>query len=133
MQEAGRVGRGAMAVVLGLETETVAEICRAAADGDVVSPANLNGGGQVVIAGHVAAVERAMDRCKTAGARRTMRLPVSAPFHCALMAPAQSRLAGDLERLPLQDLQVPLVNNVDARAVRTAAECREGLLRQVSS
>jgi [acyl-carrier-protein] S-malonyltransferase len=98
----------------------------------VVTPANINSPDQVVIAGHAAAVERAMEGCKAAGARRAVRLPVSAPFHCALMVPAQARLAGDLAALSFRDLEVPLVNNVDAKVVRTGAEAREGLVRQVS-
>jgi [acyl-carrier-protein] S-malonyltransferase len=133
MQEAVPVGEGAMAAILGLDLPGVEEACRVSAQDQVVSPANVNGPGQVVIAGHAAAVERAMWACKSAGAKRAVRLSVSAPFHCALMMPAQERLAADLSRLDFRDLDVPLVNNVDARAVRKAAECREGLVRQVSS
>jgi [acyl-carrier-protein] S-malonyltransferase len=87
----------------------------------------------VVIAGHTAAVERASERCKAKGAKRAVRLPVSAPFHCSLMEPARQRLAADLEPLSFGELRYPLVNNVDAQPVRTAAECRDGLLRQVSA
>jgi [acyl-carrier-protein] S-malonyltransferase len=133
MQEAVPVGEGAMAAILGLEADAVEAACREAAEGQVVSAANLNSPGQVVIAGHAAAVERAIERCKAAGAKRALRLPVSAPFHCALMAPAQERLARDLAGVTFQDAEVPLVNNVDARVVRSAAECREGLVRQVSA
>ncbi len=86
-----------------------------------------------MIAGHATAVDRAAERCKAAGARRALRLPVSAPFHCALMVPAQARLAPDLARLSFRDPVVPLVNNADAVVVRTAAACREGLVRQVSA
>jgi len=133
MQEAVPVGEGAMAAILGLDLEGVHEACRRAAQGRVVSAANINSPGQVVIAGHADAVERAMDACEEAGAKRAIRLPVSAPFHCALMAPAQERMAADLARIPFRDPEIPLVNNVDARMVRTAAECREGLVRQVSA
>jgi [acyl-carrier-protein] S-malonyltransferase len=87
----------------------------------------------VVVAGHAAAVDRAVEACQAAGARKAVRLAVSAPFHCALMAPAQTRLAADLARVPLRDAAIPVVNNADARAVRTADECRDGLVRQVSA
>jgi [acyl-carrier-protein] S-malonyltransferase len=133
MQEAVPVGEGAMAAILALDLPAVEEACRTSAEGQVVAPANINGPGQVVIAGHTAAVERAMWACKSAGAKRAVRLAVSAPFHCALMMPAQQRLAADLARVDFRDLSVPLVNNVDARPVRTAAEAREGLVRQVSA
>jgi [acyl-carrier-protein] S-malonyltransferase len=132
MQEAVPVGVGAMAAILGLDLPAIEAACREAAEGEVVAPANVNSPGQVVIAGHSAAVDRAAERCRAAGARRAVRLPVSAPFHCALMAPAQARLAPDLEVLSLHDPAVPLVNNVDARVVRDAASCRDGLVRQVS-
>jgi [acyl-carrier-protein] S-malonyltransferase len=133
MQEAVPVGEGAMAAIVALDLPAVEEACRASAQGQVVAPANINGPGQVVIAGHAAAVERAVWACKTAGARRAVRLAVSAPFHCALMMPAQERLAADLAGLAFRDPRVPLVNNVEARPVRSAAECREGLVRQVST
>jgi len=133
MQEAVPVGEGAMAAILMLDLEAIERACREAAQGQVVSPANINSPGQVVIAGHAAAVDRACELCKNAGAKRAIRLPVSAPFHCALMMPAQERLARDLSRLAFADPVVPLVNNVDARLVRTGAECREGLVRQVSA
>jgi [acyl-carrier-protein] S-malonyltransferase len=132
MQEAVPVGQGAMAAILGLPLAQVEKACADAAQGDVVAAANVNSPGQVVIAGHSAAVGRAIEACKAAGAKRAVPLPVSAPFHCALMAPAQERLARDLKALALRDPEVPLVNNVDARVVRTAAECREGLVRQVT-
>jgi [acyl-carrier-protein] S-malonyltransferase len=133
MQEAVPVGEGAMAAILSLDLAAVEEACRQAAQGQVVAPANINAPGQVVIAGHTTAVDRAIALCTAAGARRAVRLPVSAPFHCPLMAPAQQRLAKDLETVEIRDPEVPLVNNVDARAVRTAAECRDGLVRQVSA
>ena len=133
MQEAVPVGEGAMAAILALDLAAVEEACRRAAQGRVVAPANINSPGQVVIAGHADAVKRAMEACQAAGARRAVLLPVSAPFHCALMEPAQERMAADLSRIPFRDPEVPLVNNVDARMVRAAAECREGLVRQVSA
>ena len=133
MQDAVPVGAGAMAAILGLDLEAVEAACREAAEGQVVSPANVNSPGQVVIAGHDAAVDRACERCKAAGARRAVRLAVSAPFHCALMAPARDRLAPELEAIEFRDPAVPLVNNVDARVVRDAGACRDGLVRQVSA
>jgi [acyl-carrier-protein] S-malonyltransferase len=133
MQEAVPVGEGAMAAILALDLAAVEAACRESAQGQVVTPANINGPGQVVIAGHAAAVERAMWACKSAGAKRAVRLAVSAPFHCALMMPAQERLAADLGRMTLRDPRVPLVNNVDARPVRSAGEARDGLIRQVSA
>jgi [acyl-carrier-protein] S-malonyltransferase len=133
MQEAVPVGEGAMAAILALDLAAVEEACRGAAQGRVVAPANINSPGQVVIAGHADAVKRAMDACQAMGARRAVLLPVSAPFHCALMAPAQERMAADLLRIPFREPEVPLVNNVDARMVCCANECREGLVRQVSA
>lgn len=132
MQEAVPPGMGAMAAVLGLELAAVEAACLDVAEGEVVSAANINAAGQVVIAGHAAAVERAIVRCKARGAKRALPLPVSAPFHCALMKPAQERLALDLAALAFAPPQVPLVNNVDAQPVRTPEACRDGLVRQVS-
>ena len=133
MQEAVPAGQGAMAAIIGLDLSTVEKACRDAAQGQVVGPANMNGPGQIVIAGDAAAVDRAAEACTAAGARKAVRLPVSAPFHSALMAPAQERLAADLARISFRAAEMPLVNNVDARVVRTAEECREGLVRQVSA
>jgi [acyl-carrier-protein] S-malonyltransferase len=132
MQEAVPVGVGAMAAILGLDLPAIEDACREAAAGEVVSPANVNSAGQVVIAGHAAAVDRASELCKARGAKRAVRLPVSAPFHCALMKPAQDRLAPDLAALAFRDPEVPLVSNVDARIVREGDACRDGLVRQVS-
>ena len=132
MQEAVPVGTGAMAAVLGGELSDIERVCGQAGGEELCSVANINSPGQVVIAGHAAAVDRASDLCKKAGAKRAIRLPVSAPFHCALMKPAQDRLAADLARLSFADSAVGFVNNVDARVVRRAAECRDGLVRQVS-
>lgn len=132
MQEAVPVGTGAMAAILGLDLASIQAACREAAQGETVSPANVNSPGQVVIAGHAAAVERASALCKEKGAKRAVPLPVSAPFHCALMQPAQERLAPELAALAFSDPAPPLVNNVDAEVVREAAACRAGLVRQVS-
>ena len=132
MQEAVPVGQGAMAAILALDLPAIEAACADAAQGEVVAPANINCPGQVVIAGHAAAVDRAIEGCKARGAKRGLKLPVSAPFHCALMKPAQGRLAADLEGLAFRDPEVPLVNNVDARVVTTGPACREGLVRQVS-
>ncbi len=132
MQEAVPVGTGAMAAILGLELSVVEAACREAAQSEVVSPANVNSPGQVVIAGHRGAVERASAACKAKGAKRAVPLPVSAPFHCALMQPAQDRLAPELAGLHFGDPLPPLVNNVDAEVVRDGAACRAGLVRQVS-
>ncbi|HEY0079083.1 MAG TPA: ACP S-malonyltransferase [Pyrinomonadaceae bacterium] len=133
MQEAVPVGVGAMAAILGSDLETVEAACEEAQQGEVCSPANINSPGQVVIAGHAGAVERAAALLKARGAKRAMMLKVSAPFHCALMLPAQERLAADLEKLPFEDLRVPLVSNVDARPLTGGAEARASLVRQVSS
>jgi [acyl-carrier-protein] S-malonyltransferase len=133
MQEAVPVAQGAMAALLGMEAVAIEEVCREAAQGEVVSPANLNSPGQVVVAGHAAAVARAVELAKTRGARRAMMLNVSAPFHCALMQRAQDRLARDLEAAEIAEPQIPLVNNVDARVVRSASAVRDGLKRQVTA
>jgi [acyl-carrier-protein] S-malonyltransferase len=132
MQEAVPVGVGAMAALLGLDLPAVQSVCERAAEGQVVSPANLNSPGQIVIAGNREAVERAVVLAKEAGAKRAILLQVSAPFHCALMKPAEERLAVDLEQCAFDDLRSPLVTNVDAQAIRTAAEARSALKRQVS-
>jgi [acyl-carrier-protein] S-malonyltransferase len=132
MQEAVPVGQGAMAAILGLDLPGVEEACREAAQGEVVEPANVNSPDQIVIAGHATAVERASAACRARGARRAVPLPVSAPFHCALMRPAQERLAPALEALAFRDPAPPLVNNVDAEVVREAGAARAGLVRQVS-
>ena len=133
MQEAVPVGTGAMAVVLGLDLEKVTQACADAALGDVVAPANLNGGGQVAIAGSTAAVERAGARAKELGARRVVPLPVSAPFHCGLMKPAEDRLAPELRALRTQTPRVPIVANVDAQPKVDGPSSIEALIRQVSS
>jgi [acyl-carrier-protein] S-malonyltransferase len=132
MQEAVPVGTGAMAAVLGLDDDKVAQACLEASQGEVVSLANLNGGGQVVIAGARAAVERAGARAKALGAKRAIPLPVSAPFHCALMKPAEERLAPELRALAVHNPRVPVVANVDGEPKRDAAAAIEALVRQVS-
>jgi [acyl-carrier-protein] S-malonyltransferase len=132
MQEAVPVGEGAMAAILGLDAATVAAACDAAAQGEVVSPANLNAPGQVVIAGATAAVERAGVEAKARGARRVIALNVSAPFHCALMAPAQARLEPELRAVPVRAPRVPVVANVDALPRRDAASAVDALVAQVS-
>lgn len=131
MQEAVLPGVGAMAALLRLPEARLESILAEAAQGEVVTAANLNSPDQVVIAGHAGAVERAVELAKAAGARRAVLLPVSAPFHCPLMKPAQERLAADLNSMEFRDLDVPLVNNWQARIVRTGAAAREGLYNQV--
>jgi [acyl-carrier-protein] S-malonyltransferase len=133
MQEAVSVGSGAMAAILGLEAELVHQACREAAAGDVVSAANLNAPGQVVIAGTAAAVARAVERAKALGARRAIPLQVSAPFHCALMKSAQDRLTPELRSLSVHDPRVPVVANVDAEPKRDAASAVDALIRQIST
>jgi len=133
MQEAVPVGQGAMAAILGLDAAKVAQACEEAAEGEVVSPANLNAPGQVVIAGAKDAVARASEAAKRLGARRAITLPVSAPFHCALMKPAEARLAPDLRALAAADPLVPVVANVDAEVKRSGRDAIDALIRQVAS
>jgi len=133
MQEAVPVGHGAMAAVLGADADIVARACEEAAEGEVVSPANLNAPGQVVIAGATAAVARAGERARALGAKRVVPLPVSAPFHCALMAPAEARLAPLLRGLAAADPRVPVVANVDAEPKRDRTAAIEALVAQVSA
>ena len=133
MQEAVPLGTGAMAAVLGLSAEQVEQACADAAEGEVVSAANLNGAGQVVIAGARDAVTRAGERAKALGARRVVPLAVSAPFHCALMKPAEERLAPELRAMTLADPRVPVVANVDAEPKRTARAAIDALVAQVAS
>jgi [acyl-carrier-protein] S-malonyltransferase len=131
MQEAVAAGVGAMAALLKLPAEALDGILAEAAQGEVVSAANLNSPDQIVIAGHKGAVERAMELAKVAGAKRCVPLPVSAPFHCPLMRPAQERLKADLDATVFSDLAIPLVNNVAAKIIATGAEARQGLFEQV--
>jgi [acyl-carrier-protein] S-malonyltransferase len=131
MQEAVPAGVGAMAALLKLPEDKLAGVLAEAAQGEVVTAANFNTPEQVVIAGHAGAVNRAVELAKTRGARRAVLLQVSAPFHCPLMAPAQERLKLDLDAATFRDLKVPLINNWQAREIRTGAEARAGLYHQV--
>jgi [acyl-carrier-protein] S-malonyltransferase len=131
MQEAVPAGVGAMAALLQLPEGKLEGILAEAAQGEVVTAANLNSPAQIVIAGHAGAVKRAAELAKAAGARRAMLLPVSAPFHCPLMKPAQERLRVDLDATEFRDLEVPLINNWAAKEIRSGAEAREGLYQQV--
>ncbi len=133
MQEAVPVGAGSMAAILGLDADAVARACEDAAQGEVVSPANINGAGQVVIAGATGAVQRAGERAKALGAKRVIPLAVSAPFHCALLKPAEERLEPELRMLAVRNPRVPVVANIDAEPKRDAASAIEALVRQVSA
>lgn len=133
MQEAVPVGVGAMAALMGIEAGPLAEVCAEAAQGEVVSPANDNAPGQIVIAGHAAAVNRALELARPRGCRKGVLLPVSAPFHCALMAPARERLSPVLDGLAFADPAFPVVANVDASPTTTGAEARAKLKAQVDS
>jgi [acyl-carrier-protein] S-malonyltransferase len=131
MQAAVPAGVGAMAALLRMPLEKLDRVLEEAAQGEVVAAANLNSPDQLVIAGHAGAVNRAVELAKAAGAKRAILLPVSAPFHCALMKPAQDRLKIDLDATEFRDLRIPLVNNWQAREIHTGAEAREGLYQQV--
>ena len=137
MQEAVPVGTGAMAAILGLDLEAVEAVCAEAAHGpsgrEVVDVANINAKGQIVVAGHRAAVERAVAVAASRGGRKSVMLPVSAPFHCALMTPAAERLAVELERVRVWDPAIPVARNADGGVSRTAAEIKPALLDQVAS
>jgi [acyl-carrier-protein] S-malonyltransferase len=132
MQNAVPVGAGAMAAILGASLDVVQIACEDAAQGQVCSAANINSPGQIVIAGDSAAVDRAIELLKERGARRAVKLNVSAPFHCALMLPAQKRLQSDLNAVSFKNLATPLVTNVDAKAIGLGVEARDALVRQVS-
>ena len=132
MQEAVPVGVGAMAAILALANEQVLQVCEEAAQGEICQAANLNSPDQTVISGSKAAVERATELAKKRGAKRAIMLPVSAPFHCALMQPAQDRLAEDLRALSFHPPRVPVMCNVDAALVTTAEQARDALIRQVT-
>ncbi len=133
MQEAVEVGRGAMAAILGLERKAVEEACSQAQEDGVVQPANFNGPGQVVISGEKVAVERAAAYARERGAKKTVFLPVSAPFHCSLMAPAEERLAAEVDRVSFRALRFPVVTNYGAEAITEASQAKEALKRQVSA
>jgi [acyl-carrier-protein] S-malonyltransferase len=132
MQEAVPVGEGAMAAILGMERGQVEKLCEEAAQGEVLTPANFNCPGQIVIAGHAKAVERAMERVKQQG-KKAVPLPVSAPFHSPLMKPAGERLEKVLEGIPIQDLKIPVVTNVEADINRSKERVKELLVTQVWS
>ena len=132
MQEAVPAGQGAMAAIMGLSPAVVQDACKRAAEGEICSPANLNSPEQTVISGHAGAVKRAVEIASQLGAKRSMVLPVSAPFHSALMMPAQEKLQKDLNAAEFEDLQVPLVTNVDADSIRQGEEARSALIRQVT-
>jgi [acyl-carrier-protein] S-malonyltransferase len=132
MQEAVPVGVGAMAAILGIDFDRVTAICTDASQGEVCEPANINSPGQIVISGHAAAIERAIKLAVERGAKKAVLLPVSAPFHCSLMKPAQQRLAADLQGLQFQNPAIPVVCNVDAASVTEAEPSRDALIRQVT-
>ena len=132
MQEAVPFGTGAMAAILGLELETVEKACEEAKQGQICSAANINSPAQIVIAGNAEAVDRAIEILKERGAKRAIKLNVSAPFHCDLMLPAQEKLATDLQHLTYSDLQFPIIENVSAQANSNGERVRGALTEQVS-
>lgn len=133
MQEAVPVGTGTMAAILGVESDVLEDICREASQGEVVSPANFNSSGQIVIAGAVAAVARAIEIAKARGFRKAMLLPVSAPFHCALMKPAADRLSAVLDAITVQDMMLPVIANADAAPNSNKERVKPLLVTQVCS
>ncbi len=133
MQLAVPAGTGAMSAIIGLDDALIAKVCEEAAQGEVVSPVNFHSPGQVVIAGNKAAVERANELCKAAGAKRALPLPVSVPSHCALMKPAADKLAIDLNHIAFHTAVIPVVNNVDVAAAADAAAIKDALVRQLYS
>ena len=133
MQDAVPVGEGAMVAIMGLSPAVVADACKRAAENEVCSAANLNSHEQTVISGHAGAVKRAVEIASQLGAKRAVMLAVSAPFHSALMMPAQEKLAIELKKVPFANLRVPLVTNVDADTETSGEEARDALIRQVSS
>jgi len=133
MQEAVPEGTGLMAAILGMDREDVEKTCHEAAKNGIVAPANYNSPGQIVIAGEKQAVEKAMELAKAGGAKRAIPLTVSVPSHCAMMKRAGDRLAEELAKVDIGDLSMPIVNNADARFLRTASEIRPSLVKQISS
>ncbi|KJY95928.1 ACP S-malonyltransferase [Pseudoalteromonas piscicida] len=133
MQEAVPAGTGSMAAIIGLDDDVIAKVCAESAQGDVVSPVNYNSPGQVVIAGHVEAVNRASEACKEAGAKRALPLAVSVPSHCALMKTAADKLAKDLEALAFSEPKFDVINNVDVAVAKDAAAIKDALIRQLYS
>jgi len=132
MQEAVPVGVGAMAAILGMDPQKVSEVCADSANGEVCEPANINSAEQIVISGNTGAVQRAAALATDRGAKRAVMLPVSAPFHCSLMKPAQHLLAADLQKLSFQNPRVPVACNIDAALVRDGDYSRDALIRQVT-
>src|SRR5271157_580343 len=132
MQEAVPAGQGGMAAIMGISPAVVQDACKRAAEGEICSAANLNSPEQTVISGHASAVKRAVEIASQLGAKRSMMLAVSAPFHCALMLAAQEKLEKDLLAIQFSELQIPLVTNVDADSIRKGDEARQALVRQVS-
>jgi [acyl-carrier-protein] S-malonyltransferase len=132
MQDAVPAGQGSMAAIMGLSPAVVLDVCKRAAEGEICAPANLNSPEQTVISGHAGAVKRAVEIASQSGAKRAVVLAVSAPFHSALMMPAQEKLEKDLNAIEFADLQMPLVTNVDADSIRKGEEARSALVRQVS-
>ncbi len=132
MQEAVPVGEGAMAAILGMPLEELSKVCAEAAQGEVCSPANINSPEQIVISGNARAVERAAELARQRGAKRAILLPVSAPFHCSLLEPAQEKMAHDLAQLQFHAMQIPVACNVDAQLVDTPDAARDALIRQVT-
>jgi len=132
MQEAVPAGEGGMAAILGMPLDQLQQVCNDAAQGEVVSPANINSPDQIVISGHQKAVERAAELAKERGAKRAVMLVVSAPFHCALMQPAQDRLEKDLQGLRFSNPEIPVISNIDAAPKTTAEGSRQALVRQVT-
>jgi len=132
MQEAVPVGEGAMAAILGMPLAELIQICAEAAQGEVCSPANINSPDQIVISGNKRAVERAAELAKRRGAKRAILLPVSAPFHCSLLQPAQDKMAADLAQLSFHSMQIPIACNVDAKLLSTPEAARDALIRQVT-
>lgn len=133
MQAAVPVGAGAMAALMGLDLPAVEQVCAEAAQGEVVAVANINSAAQIVVAGHRGAVERAVALASARGGKKSVLLPVSAPFHCSLMAAAAERLRHELEPVPVRDPAFPVARNVDGALTRRAAEVKPFLLRQVTS
>src|SRR5215467_10001655 len=132
MQEAVPAGEGGMAAILGLALDPLQQVCADVAQGEVISPANINSPDQIVISGHQKAVERAAELAKERGAKRAVMLVVSAPFHCALMQPAQDRLEADLQQLHISNPEIPVISNIDATPKTTAEGSRQALVRQVT-
>jgi len=132
MQEAVPAGEGGMAAILGMPLDQLQQVCADASQGEVVAPANINSPDQIVISGHQKAVERAADLARQRGAKRAVMLIVSAPFHCALMQPAQERLEKDLQELQFSNPEIPVISNIDAAPKTTAEGSRQALVRQVT-